>query len=259
MFKNLSVKAKLLGLVGLSAAGLAAFGIFSYDTVNTVKVHGPYYRSIVQGKDVIADVLPPPEYIIESFLVVLQMAEETDKGRLAAFAERGKKLKDEYDERHAFWNKDLAEGKLKELLIVQSYRPAMKFFEVRDTQFVPAILKGDQAAARTLAFGTLRELYDEHRVKIQDWDRRGSQDDVVSLATRRNQEDEQTAGDVIAGRMTFLAFLGGGVIVGVFLLSLVFVRQITVPLAAVTDAAENIARCNLKIDPLKYDSRDELG
>ena len=38
-------------------------------------------KEIVQGKDLIADVQPPPEYIIESYLLVLQMVDETDPPR----------------------------------------------------------------------------------------------------------------------------------------------------------------------------------
>ena len=48
------------------------------------KVNGPVYQRIVQGKDLSADVLPPPEYIIESYLVTLQMERMEDKAELAA-------------------------------------------------------------------------------------------------------------------------------------------------------------------------------
>jgi hypothetical protein len=49
-----------------------------------VKANGPIYVKIAQGKDLIADILPPPEYIIESYLNCLQMVEAvgTDKNGL---------------------------------------------------------------------------------------------------------------------------------------------------------------------------------
>jgi len=40
-------------------------------TLNKLKVNRPVYQNIIQGKDLIADILPPPEYIIESYLVAL--------------------------------------------------------------------------------------------------------------------------------------------------------------------------------------------
>ena len=88
--KDLSVKIKLFALVGIFVVGLMARAAFSYRTMNLVKVNGPYYQRIVQGKDLIADILPPPEYIIEAYLVVLQMADETDSAKLQQLIEKGK-------------------------------------------------------------------------------------------------------------------------------------------------------------------------
>ena len=36
-------------------------------------INGPYYKKLVQMKDVIADILPPPAYIIEAELTVLRL------------------------------------------------------------------------------------------------------------------------------------------------------------------------------------------
>src|SRR5688572_13885447 len=120
--------------------GFIAFAAMSYDTMNTVKVDGPLYKKVIRGKDAIADVLPPPEYIIETYLTVLQMLDDPDPATLNALIERGKRLRREYDERHAFWVKDLPEGELRQAMLVQSYEPAIEFFEIRDKQFIPALL-----------------------------------------------------------------------------------------------------------------------
>jgi hypothetical protein len=63
-----------LGL--LIGAAIVATGIFAaavYDTVSTVQIHGPLYVGVIQGKDLIADVLPPPLYIVESYLATLEL------------------------------------------------------------------------------------------------------------------------------------------------------------------------------------------
>ena len=62
---NLSIRSKLLLLAGVFALGFLIFGAFSYSTLKLAKVHGPYYRQIVMNKDLLADVLPPPNYQIE--------------------------------------------------------------------------------------------------------------------------------------------------------------------------------------------------
>lgn len=52
--------------------GFAVYGSWSFKVLSELKVNGPVYQRIIQGKDLIADILPPPEYIIESYLVSLQ-------------------------------------------------------------------------------------------------------------------------------------------------------------------------------------------
>src|SRR5260221_9324461 len=126
-FASLRLSTKLTLLVSIFLVGLLAFTAVAWQTLGRVKVNGPLYHDIVQGKDVIADVLPPPEYVIESYLNVLQLVEEKDKGRIATYIDRGKKLRGEYEERHAFWADDLPTGRLKDLLVTQAYRPAMDF------------------------------------------------------------------------------------------------------------------------------------
>src|SRR5207302_215550 len=64
-FRGLGIKSKLALLTGIFVFGFTIFGAFSYATLNTVKINGPYYRTIADGKDLVADILPPPEYIIE--------------------------------------------------------------------------------------------------------------------------------------------------------------------------------------------------
>jgi hypothetical protein len=55
-------------LIGPFTLGFGFFGAVAFNVLGAVKINGPYYRSIEQGKDVIADVLPPPEYLVESYL-----------------------------------------------------------------------------------------------------------------------------------------------------------------------------------------------
>src|SRR6266849_2720735 len=106
-FRNLKIRKKLWLLTGIFCVGCLSFGLFSYSTLNQVKINGPIYQSIADGKDLISDILPPPEYIIESYLVVLQMAGETDSARLGKLVERCRSLRTDYESRHAFWLKEL--------------------------------------------------------------------------------------------------------------------------------------------------------
>jgi methyl-accepting chemotaxis protein len=183
-FGNFRIRTRVLALSGLCGASLAVFAIVAYGILAAVKVHGPYYQSIVQGKDIIADILPPPEYLLESYLNAFQLAAEQDKARREALIAKSKSLRDDYEQRHAFWLKDLGDGPLKKILTEGSYAPGMEFLETKDKEFIPAILRGDQAKAQALLQGSLTEEYQRHLSAILE---------TVTLATERNQADEAAA------------------------------------------------------------------
>ena len=78
----MSLRMKLLSLIGFCALSFIVFLIISWTTINKVKITGDIYNRIAQEKDLVADILPPPEYLIEIYLVAHQMVEETDDARL---------------------------------------------------------------------------------------------------------------------------------------------------------------------------------
>src|SRR5438045_1569015 len=193
--KDLSISSKLSLLVIVFLAGLIAFGALSFSTLIRVRVNGAIYQSIVQGKDLIADILPPPEYIIESYLVVLQIEEETDTARQEELIHRLSVLKADYDTRHKFWAKDLPENAMKTTMVETAYKPAMEFFDTVDNEFIPALRQKDRQKTHELVQGKLKQSYARHREAI---------DHVVQLATERNKQDEQYAASIIATRSAIL-------------------------------------------------------
>ena len=106
------------------------YGGWSFSTLDPLKVNGPLYQRIVQSKDLIADVLPPPEYIIESYLVSLQLVSASGKTERDRLVERLKALKKDYDERHFFWSRETLEPELAELLLKSYCEPAMAFYSL---------------------------------------------------------------------------------------------------------------------------------
>ena len=101
--KNLSLSVKVVIVL------LAAFSIFAgvyYWTLNELKVNGVIYFEVIKNKDLVADILPPPEYIIESYLVVQQMVNEQAPEKLKLLQSEGDRLRKEYEERHAYWGEE---------------------------------------------------------------------------------------------------------------------------------------------------------
>src|SRR3989338_2469325 len=253
--KTISIKNRLLLLVGLSVAGFFIFGFLSYSTLNQLKVNGPLYKKIVQGKDLIADVLPPPEYIIETYLISLQLLDETDPGKVNNLIENAKRLKGEYDTRHEFWVKEEfgntgKDKELKDAITRMSFEPAIQFHKTFFDEFLPLIQKGERAKARELAGSILKLKYEEHRIGV---------DKVVAMSIERNKNDELTGAKQIKWMTLVLLTIGLGVSVLSIFLYFMLIRQIILPLLQVVTTAEKIAQGDFSVDKLNISSSDEIG
>ncbi len=180
---NLSLNRTLLLLLGSFSLVFFAFALVSWRTIETVRVNGPLYSKIVEGKDLVADILPPPAYIIESHLLTLQLVDETDPARRTGLIERGGALRVDFDKRHEYWTRTLAPGTLADAMNVIAYRPAVEYFQIRDNDLVPAVLAGNRQRVDS-ALIMLKQRYEEHRRAV---------DEVVKLTNARNTELEQSA------------------------------------------------------------------
>ncbi len=85
---QLTVRTRLAVMVAVVVAGFVGFAGLAYRVLDKVQINGLVYSQIVQGKDLVADVLPPPEYIIESYLVACEELNETDPAALAKLLAR---------------------------------------------------------------------------------------------------------------------------------------------------------------------------
>ena len=218
---------KLVFLVFAFVLVFAIFAFISYRTLNRLRVNGPVYDQIVQGKDLIADILPPPAYIMEAYLVTLQMLGEMhDEAKVKLLIERGNVLKNDYLTRHEYWQNALPEGQIKDVLIKQSYIPAMAFFDLRDNQFIPAIQKGDKTKATELAFGAIFDQYEIHRKAI---------DEVVKLSTEQDTRIETMAESVIKTNTMVMVLIAVFGILGLCLLAFVIIRSITQPIKRIIE------------------------
>jgi methyl-accepting chemotaxis protein len=221
-------------------ASFAVYGAWSFKVLNTLKVNGPIYQRVVQGKDLIADILPPPEYIIESYLVSMQ-AMSAPLAERKALIDNLKSLKNDYDTRHVFWTKEELETDIKELLLSGADKPAQEFYQIAFAQFVPALERDDVAAAAT-ALESMKQRYVQHRAAINK---------LVDLATKRNSDDEADARTQIASSSAvMLAILVCAIVlVGGFLYALArtLIRQLGGEPSYATEIAGSIAAGNLGV------------
>jgi len=245
--KDLKIKWKL-GLANIifiaSTLAIAAMG---YRTFEDVRINGQRYYEIIESKDLLADVLPPPAYIIESNLTAFQML-DASPGELDGFAARVRALQADFQARSEHWGKHLEEGKSKEAL-ARSARPGAAFFELFQSAFLPALRQGDVQRARQVLAGPMAAQYAEHRAAV---------DDVVTQAAADAKALEDTARGEIANALSTLIVFAL-VAFGAAALFLAWVsRLITTPITMVASTLEQVAAGDLTCRVV-VESRDEAG
>jgi len=68
-----TVAARLSRLIVGFMLVMVVTGVISYLTLSRFKVNGPVYIEIAQQKDLLGDILPPPMYVLETYMTALQM------------------------------------------------------------------------------------------------------------------------------------------------------------------------------------------
>lgn len=251
VIRDLPLWAKLFLLVG---GFLAVFGTYSYFSTaarERVEVGGPIYTEIVRGKDLIADILPPPGYIIESYLVALELVEDRDPASIDAQVRRGERLREEFDGSHERWRRELT-GEQLQLMTVSAHRAAVEFFNLRDQRYVPAIRAGDAAlAAATLV--EMKRAYETHRRVV---------DQIVTNAKRDNAAYERAAAAEIAASARWLRILAMvviGIVVGMALYAWRGARQMSARLKVAAQVATRVAGGDLTARVPRTEDTDETG
>ncbi|MBS1157873.1 MAG: domain S-box [Proteobacteria bacterium] len=212
---DMAVSRQLYLLMASFLIGFAVAGGLVYNGLNKVQVNGPIYQRVVQGKDLVADILPPPEYLIESYLLVLEML-RAEPAELPALFAKSRQLRDDFVTRHKVWASELPAGQLKEMMVEEAYKPGIAFLDLRDQSFIPALRAGNRGGAEAM-LPRLATLYAQHRTAI---------DQVVILANQRIAEDEKTAAEIISGNYLLLASLGLGIALLVAILGGTVIRNL---------------------------------
>ncbi|MET3843193.1 methyl-accepting chemotaxis protein [Bradyrhizobium sp. OAE829] len=235
----------LFGLVTAIGLGAVVFtGIFA---LSEVKVGGPLYNKLKLGNDLIADILPPPEYVIESYLEATLAL--NNPAELANRRERLKQLKKEYDERHEFWVKSDLEPGVKAKFVVDSHREVQRFWNAIEQAFLPSLAKADAAAAAK-AYSEISAAYLAHRALIDEIVKKTTDDNaaIESAATQR----VGTFNVILWGISGLVFLIIGGGLVGVGL-------GVIRPMTRMTGVMARLAGGGLDIEIPSLKRTDEVG
>jgi methyl-accepting chemotaxis protein len=228
----------LASLFACTLAGVSCLAAAAYLTIESVKINGPLYNNIILEKDLTADILPPPSFIIESYLITHELADTEDPQDLQSLLATARSLQDQYLERHAYWSEHLPKDEKRTALLVDAHAPAMEFFRIRQETFLPAVRSGDNDLARQIVDTNLKPLFESHREQI---------DRVVALAAKSAKEQEAMAASEMTSRMQFIWTTFAAVIAAVSLISWLITRSISKPISIIVTTVRSLATGDLRV------------
>ncbi len=235
---KIKIRSRFLILLAAFFIGFIAYGALSFSALNQLRVNGPLYQRIVQSKDLVADILPPPEFIIESYLVCIQLSESTDATEIKNYSEKLLGLKQDYNERHRFWQNAGLENALAQSLLTDAHQPAVEFYQILDSELIPAVKQQDKTAIQP-ALTKARKAFERHRSAIEQ---------AVSIANQRIRDDESSAQIVIQNAIWQLGFflllaMGGGLFI-----AWIISQSIVKPLQEAVHIAKTVAAGDLRTE-----------
>jgi methyl-accepting chemotaxis protein len=235
----------LFGLV--TATGLAAVVFTGIYALSDVKIGGPLYDQIKLGNDLVADILPPPEYVIEAYLEATLAL--NNPAELATRRERLAQLKKDYDERREFWSKSDLDPAIKAKLVDQSHREVQRFWRAVEQVFLPALAKADTIAAAK-SYSEITAAYQAHRALI---------DEIVKKTNDDNAAIEAAATQRVGTFTTMLWSISGLVFLviggGLFGVGLGVIR----PMTRMTGVMTRLAGGTVEIEIPSLNRGDEVG
>ncbi len=245
MFNHLSIATKLQFMSWLASLLLISVSILGYFALDSV---GTAARRMGQGKDVVADILPPPLYLVEAQLIAKTLLTDRD-GDKQQLIGRLRELKSDYDKRNDYWTSSLdIPSEVKQALLGNQRNQADLWWQELEHSFIPAHNQKDTNTMQASMLN-LDNFYLQHRRAI---------DETIKISSEFANDTFNELGQV-GNRTT--ALLISVAIIGALIslvMAYIVIRQIRFNLGRASDFAQAIADGDLTISIASH-GHDEIG
>lgn len=225
----------------LLAAAVAVFGI------NEIRFGGEMDRRDSQVNEFKADILPPPEYLVESYLVANLLVRERRNfdGHVATLA----RLKSEWRERADYWAVSDLDDELKSGIAQTVATDGTAFWREIDQVLIPAVQTGDQSAAQS-SLRRLGEHYASHRETI---------DALVVGADELSDRLAESSATTVAWVKVMLGLTGLVILATIIGTLYLLRRKVLSPLGETADTMAAMAAGDLDAGVQTQHRDDEIG
>ena len=253
-----TVRAKLWLLVSALTGALLFLAVYSFSALVAVKIGSPVYQRIVDSMTLRADILPPPQYLVETELTVYELADRALLGNVdKAYSLAELKLlnlRRQFEDGQRGWGARLPEEtdldrEIHANLLGRNGQLGRRYFALVFGEFLPAIKQGNRSRVADLLHGPLREIAAQHRAVI---------DNLMAFTEKGPEQGERTAQAIILSRLRAALCVISLVVFIAFAYATLVIRSITRPLHSAIVALDKFAEGDLTVSA-QTDATGELG
>ncbi|MCZ8158791.1 MAG: methyl-accepting chemotaxis protein [Rhizobiaceae bacterium] len=243
---KLTIARLLLSFAAVVTVGLAtSIGLQSY-TLSQLKVSGPVYNGIIDGKDLVADILPPPLYVVEAYMLASEAVLNPNKADLAA--EKIERLEADYQARRQYWQQSQLPDGLKTKLMNDVLVKGDAFWSSYHEAFTSGTNLGD--SEKQAAIAELGDKFWVHDAAVRQ---------LVEMANA-HLVAEETMARATSAQLEQWAIVGSGTSVFLFIGGIwYFRRRAITPLSEISGYMSHLAKGDLTKDVPFSDRADEIG
>ena len=203
---SMKLKNQLTILLSVMVLGFVLAGWLGNRAYSKVLVNGEVYQEIVANKDLAADILPPPVYLLESWQLALEMVALKNQP-LQPLIDKSEALSKDFETRVMFWKNSTISEEMKQHVLTKVIPTGQAFLQIRDDELLSALRLGDTKKIDS-ALANLKQAYQVHREAI---------DAMVLMTNQATQVTEANViGAVSSARMNTLLIVLAVIILTLF-------------------------------------------
>ena len=230
-------------LIGLLMTMIALASAVVY----AIRADGPMTQGSALQAEILADVLPPPAFVVEPYLNASLIVHDPD--RAGPYLSELKDERAEFEARKAYWKTAPVPEQLRQPLN-DTIAAADKFWQVMDSKFLPAVTSGNREAMTEAFTMDIAPIYRVQREQVRS---------IVALSRSYSADTARSNTQLTALALTGLAVLALGML-GLILWTARAAQKLVVsPLVETAATMQRMANGDTSVVVEGIERPDEIG
>lgn len=181
-FDRLSIKHKFLFLVTGALLGLTFLTLFSIYSIKQISINGPVYERLKINQDLIADIMPPPMYLVDAAFQLQLFIQHAENSIAREPYKRAYESDIElFKSANSRWEASALDPAMKSQITTDIRPTAERFIAIANSEIIPFIENNNKKPNDDVLV-LLEETFSQHRKMV---------DNLLADANTQNQLIEQ--------------------------------------------------------------------